>query len=398
MDANIGTYQVDFRDWGTECTSSLPLSTATDSEGIVGQWAPCYAILAIPTKVLDLQPEWSTCVNGKGVTGVHDPPYALTPVAGAAFTPPPTPSPGSSTIPPATSPSLVQGPSSTRAMFAPSTVTAMEPSRTSITVQATKTADPPSSQPGDPAPLSTVDPPAVEPVDPALESTADPTTVVRASQGQSHLVSSTTTMEQVSKAPVVPSGGTIPAPEAPGSVPSRGDATSIAPAGASEIVVVAGTTLTPGGAAATVSGTPISLDPSGVIMVGTSTLVAAHATAAAFAIGSVTVAVHTSDIVVGGATLLPGAPAVTVDGMPVSLGTGVLVVGTRTETFSPDSASPTDGLGALIMSGLGAVGGNTVTPNSLTPTIRLFEGQGSRNARPPLVLSAFVIYMVWFLR
>lgn len=378
MDANTGTYQLDFRDWGTECTTSLPLSTATDSKGIVGQWAPCFAILAIPSRVLDLQPEWTTCINGEGVTGVHDPPYALTPVAGAALTPSATPSRSQVTIPPATSPSPLQGPSPTRIVFAPSTVTVMEPNRPSTTIL--PPADPPSSKPGgsmpsvDPASSSTTSPSAVTPSNPIIKSTADSTV-----------------------APAAPSRGITTTPETLVSLPSPGHTVRSVSGGPTEIVVVGGTVPTPGGSPVTVSGTPISLGASGVIVVDSSTLVQAQTTAAAFAVGSVTVAVQPSDIVVGGTTLTPGAPAVTVNSIPVSLGTDALVIGTQTETILPGSASPADGLGGLIMSGLGAVGGSTVSMNSLTPTIRPFMGQGPKDAQPSLIFPAFAIYMAWIL-
>ena len=109
--------------------------------------------------------------------------------------------------------------------------------------------------------------------------------------------------------------------------------------------------------------------------------------------GSVTVAVQPSNIVVGTKTLTPGASTVTVNGTPVSLGTDVLVVGTRTETFSADLTSASGGLGGIILSGLG--GRSTAGPTSLT--IEPFRGLGSKGTQRSVVLHAIVIFIVWVL-
>ena len=60
---------------------------------------------------------------------------------------------------------------------------------------------------------------------------------------------------------------------------------------------------------------------------------------------------------IDGDKLTPGGPDVTVSGGVVSLGATRLIVGSKTEVFSPSETSGSGGLGALIMSGLGQISG-----------------------------------------
>ena len=121
-------------------------------------------------------------------------------------------------------------------------------------------------------------------------------------------------------------------------------------------------TLIPGAPAITVSGTPISLAPSALdVVIGTSTIDLIHAPVITIG-GSVYTENAQSDFIIGTQTLIPGAPAITVAGTPVSLAPDAsdVVVGTKTE-----------GLGGLIMSGMGAATG----PTGLVPS-QLAGGAG----------------------
>jgi len=154
-------------------------------------------------------------------------------------------------------------------------------------------------------------------------------------------------------------------------------------------------TLLPGASPIFISGTPVSL-ASSQLVIGTSTLpiltLLPTSTTRAFyiTIGSETLALGPTAIIVAGSTLTPGAPAITTDGNAVSLGSSMLVVGSRTETFAPVQASVTSSagiaipgaanLGALILSGLGAVGGGTVAAPSQTGIGAIPSGSGNGSA------------------
>ena len=165
---------------------------------------------------------------------------------------------------------------------------------------------------------------------------------------------------------------------------------------------IGSTTLLPGAPPISISGTPISLVSSALI-IGTSTLpltpIALTSPPTPYVtIGSGTLALGASNIVVGGTTLTPGASAITANGVPVSLGSSMLVIGTRTETFAPAQASGAaspqgseGNVGDMIMSGLGAVGGGIISAPSSTPgvvalssptsngtSVKAFTGDGSR--------------------
>lgn len=173
------------------------------------------------------------------------------------------------------------------------------------------------------------------------------------------------------------------------------------PAPSGPAIAVDGTTLTPNAPGLTISGTPISLGPSGILVIGTSTvtlpLLTPTPTPTYIQIGRNTIGIEASAIVVAGTTLTPGSPGVTVDGTIVSLGSGVLVVGGRTETLSVPAgqtagaqsdgggAGGSGGLAPLIMSGLGQIGGAVVSSLSSTATGGsglVFGGNGTDSGMP----------------
>ena len=102
-------------------------------------------------------------------------------------------------------------------------------------------------------------------------------------------------------------------------------------------------TLIPGGSAITVSGVEVSLAPSGsVIIVSSRTEIFPGGNAPVITVGSqVVTASAESEYVIGSQTLIPGASAITVSGVEVSLGPSAsdVAVGGTTETFSAATGS-----------------------------------------------------------
>ena len=105
-------------------------------------------------------------------------------------------------------------------------------------------------------------------------------------------------------------------------------------------ISVAGTTITPGAPPITISGTPISYGPS-LLAVGSSTIFLAadnrKSIVTNIAGQAVTIGQHNA-VEIAGATLTPGAPALTVSGEMISLGSSILIVGTSTVSFQSPSA------------------------------------------------------------
>ncbi|KAL9118866.1 MAG: hypothetical protein Q9187_004581 [Circinaria calcarea] len=504
MDWNIGTYQLDFRDWGTSCT--LTFSTATASDGVVGVWNPCAAILAIPSKVLDLQPAWSTCAPGVGATGVHDPPSALIPAAGGIIpiTIPQTtmfssalPSAAPESVPSITSASARQKTTSaqtapTRSSIAPADLPSSSTSIPSLELMGPFNSSPfepsnssPSAAIQIPAQLTDANYQVTQMVistsgPPALVNLPTPTTVaigghplaipsigasvvsvgsaiisiyglpatvsdIAISLGLSVLIVGTSTITlagtdlQPTTSPlsfdgitasIVPAGvafgtqtvttsqaiivsgitvslglgapviasNTIPFTKAPVLTTVAGQPSTVA--GSLGILTVAGSIVTPGGPRVTISGIPVSLDRSGLLIIGTSTIVPpVNAITTQFVIGSNTFTIDPTNVIIEGFTLAPGSPGVSVNGILVSLGSTDLVVGTQTETFSPVGTSSLGGLGAIIMSGLGAIGGSTIISNSssTTPGISPFLGEATKGFSLGLMRTSITTLAVWIL-
>lgn len=138
-------------------------------------------------------------------------------------------------------------------------------------------------------------------------------------------------------------------------------------------VVVGGSTLKPGNPGITIGGKLVSL--------GSSAIVVGSVTEALRLAGSIatsdssyitfageTIAVGSGTVVVDGETLTPGGPSATVHGTVMSLGPSELVIGTQTTQLSlparPTNGVSGEGIGALIMSGLGGMGGGAVSHNT----------------------------------
>ncbi|TKA68397.1 hypothetical protein B0A49_10641, partial [Cryomyces minteri] len=136
--------------------------------------------------------------------------------------------------------------------------------------------------------------------------------------------------------------------------------------GLSSPLVVGSQTVYPGAPAITISGTPVSLGSSAVVVGGSSAAIPQVPYQPTPTIpgpapvltydGSAFTANPAPQYVVGGQTLVPGGPAITVSGTPVSLPAQptAIVVGGITQPLGPPPASPSPL----------TVGGLTITPNS----------------------------------
>lgn len=133
--------------------------------------------------------------------------------------------------------------------------------------------------------------------------------------------------------------------------------------------IMDGTTLLPGQAGITISGTPILLNPLGLLVVGTSTLPPnAHITA------------YPTAFSIDGTTLRPGGPGLTLSGEVLTLeSSGLLVVGSSTLSLDPSRSSDAVGLGGLILSGFGPIGGPT---GSTTSSVQIFNGAQAKKNVP----------------
>ena len=109
--------------------------------------------------------------------------------------------------------------------------------------------------------------------------------------------------------------------------------------------IIAGQTLTPGGLAITVLGTRLSLAPSATqVIVGSSTIgLGPTFTPPPLTVGSQTFTANSaSDYIIDGQTLVPGAPAITISGTPISLAPAATqaVIGHSTIALTPATTSP----------------------------------------------------------
>ena len=108
--------------------------------------------------------------------------------------------------------------------------------------------------------------------------------------------------------------------------------------GANGGVIIAGTTLVPNAPAVNIAGTRISLGPNGLI-VGTSTISLPTVTPSAVisAAGQAGILGPDGYFTIAGTTLSPEAPAITVAGTRISLGSNGLIIGTSTLPLPPTS-------------------------------------------------------------
>lgn len=121
---------------------------------------------------------------------------------------------------------------------------------------------------------------------------------------------------------------------------------------------VNGAAVTPGGIAQTVDGTIISLDKAGVLAIGSSTVSLKNPSATpVLAVAGQTFSLNPSAFSVAGTIVLAGGPAVTVDGIAISLDhSGALAIGSTTISLATPPSKP-------FATKAFTVAGQTFTPN-----------------------------------
>ena len=313
---------------------------------ITEMWNPCKPWIKFPTEVLSLAPEWSSCTTA--LWPLNDPPIALT--ANGDLVPAATPAQSIAAPTPSASSSIPEVP-----QIQPQS--AMDPG-TSVDPIATRTNDPAihssNLTPSIPIP---VDPTSTDPTQPGPNS-EDPHT--------SSLVNSPNETPPSASEPI--SNSFDPTASIPSPAASQPHSNSLDPA------------------ALTTTHPPI------------------------FSAGSHTFTILPSGLAVNGITLTPGGAGTTIDGIQLSLGSSDLVIGTRTETWATGaqvgssteaaggavtgtwalgSASASVGevsaqetsswvnLGAVIMWGLGLVGGSAIGSGSVSASGSLTGSAGS---------------------
>lgn len=144
--------------------------------------------------------------------------------------------------------------------------------------------------------------------------------------------------------------------------------------------VVAGSYITPGAPAQLISGTPISFDSSGVIYVGDSTInlpavQTDPASAVLLTVGGQLFTANPTGFNLGNSRVVPGGPAVTISGTPVSLApSGVVVIGDSTvslqqaQTPVPKFFTVADKIFTANPTGFN-IGDSRIDPSSPTITI-----------------------------
>lgn len=181
-------------------------------------------------------------------------------------------------------------------------------------------------------------------------------------------------------------------------------------------VVAAGKTLTAGGQGAAISGKPVSLGLSALIFstetekitvppaatkadekpgTTTATTSGMGASLSYITVGGETFAVGASDVVVDGKTLTPGSPEITVSGVRVSVGTSAFIVGTKTEVLTAATTGATAGIGGLIMSGLGGIGGGAVATSTGDPPAAFVGAAVKRHTASGLWLLCVIVFIAF---
>jgi len=117
-----------------------------------------------------------------------------------------------------------------------------------------------------------------------------------------------------------------PSPKSPSVFTAAGQPATVLSNG----IAIAGTTLTPNAPAISISGTPISLGTDGLV-IGTSIIPVPTPAPGTLitAAGQAVTALANGNIVIAGTTLAPNAAVVTISGTPISLGTNGLIVGSQ---------------------------------------------------------------------
>ena len=173
-------------------------------------------------------------------------------------------------------------------------------------------------------------------------------------------------------------------PLAPGLAPfittAAGHSIEIVPS-QSDLVTIDGQRITAGAAPTIVANTPIALHTNGDLILGTSTIHNVFPTALPtsvfhFPVGSQTITLSSSQVIVDGTTHAPGDAIFTIDNTAISLGSSALIVGSSTIPLTPSSPSLLQGIITtagghvltLLPTGI-VISGTTLTANAPAVTI-----------------------------
>lgn len=170
-------------------------------------------------------------------------------------------------------------------------------------------------------------------------------------------------------------------------------------------IYVASITLKAGGPAATIFGTPVSLGSSGIVIASSTYPIPSETI---MVMGSKTFAIGSATIEVSGTTLSDSHSAITVQGMPISLGPMGLVVAGSVIPYPTSSLNAADqtskGLGGIILAGFGP--STTTSPSDSigstagtnTPGLVAFAGAATRiGAWQSLALLGSLLAGIWTL-
>ncbi len=152
-------------------------------------------------------------------------------------------------------------------------------------------------------------------------------------------------------------------------------------------VIISGSTLIPDAPSITIGGIPVSLG-SNSLVVGTSTIAlpSSPSTSSVLIAGQMLpISLSPSVVAIAGTLIQSGQTAMTISGTPVSLGTSGLVIGSSTIPLS--STIPVDGVGGYIFSGFH--GGMSV-PSTTSPAAILGSGARLRWSALTIVMSIII--------
>ena len=177
---------------------------------------------------------------------------------------------------------------------------------------------------------------------------------------------------------LIVNGKTSPLPPPPPSTPIltlAGQIITPAPTG----FAIGGQSVQPGGPAVTVDGSTFSLASSGsnALIVNGKTTPLPWTPLSAFTVGSQTFTAAPAGFKVGTQSVAPGAPAVMVDGTLISLDSSELIIGTSTVPLGSAAQTQDGALRSLIMYGGGGRATSTIG-SSNTSDVATFLGSGGR--------------------
>ncbi|KAF2004220.1 hypothetical protein P154DRAFT_560714 [Amniculicola lignicola CBS 123094] len=390
-----------FADVAQDCSTIEGYYYFTENTWYADAGDPCHPVIALPTRVRELQPEWNDCVEDAN-GGFYDPPttlkqgFVLVPSTAAPGGGGTTPAP--STTPPAlpdTTPSSTPDPeppaSSDPPVDPPSSDPPTPPASDPPNPPASDPPTPPASDPPNPPASNPPNPPASNPPNPPASNPPNPPADPPASnppgdQPPPPAPGGSSTTVVITPPPPQPTNGnpgnppanpppviTLP-PANPGGNP--GPVVTLTPIAdpnnpSQSVVIIGSQTLTPGssitiggttstlpnGETTVISGTQVTLDPGATqVVVGSSTFTIPTVPESTAPLeitldGTTLTANSNTQFVLGpGTTLSVGGPALTIDGTTYQLttneqGSTVLIAGTSgassaatvSATTTPDS-------------------------------------------------------------